>query len=139
MAKGVRHNQVKKGSEKQFHRIKRCKTKAKKKFAQQQRKLVATQIMALDEKMSKKQEKKLAKKLKKVATKKGMDVDVDAVEEEEEVLPAATTTTPEQTTEISADNVDVNNPVPVPASLTTTTATTTTDTVEGDQEEEMTY
>jgi len=137
MAKGVRHNQVKKGSEKQFHRIKRCKTKAKKKFAQQQRKLVATQMMALDEKMSKKQEKKLAKKLKKAATKKGMDLDVDAVEEEEEVLPAVTTTTPEQLTEISAgaDNVDVNTTVLAPASLTTTT----TDTVEGDQEEEMTY
>jgi len=138
MAKGVRHNQVKKGSEKQFHRIKRCKTKAKKKFAQQQRKLVATQIMALDEKMSKKQEKKLAKKLKKVATKKGMDVDVDVVEEGEEVLPTVTTTTPGQTTEISAgaDNVDVNTTVPAPASLATATAG---DTVEGDQEEEMTY
>jgi len=131
MAKGVRHNQVKKGSEKQFHRIKRCKTKAKKKFAQQQRKLVATQIMALDEKMSKKQEKKLAKKLKKVATKKGMDVDVDAVEEEEEVLPTVTTTT-----EISAGADNVNTTVPAPASLATATAG---DTVEGDQEEEMTY
>merc|ERR1711936_1129514 len=128
-AKGVRHNQVKKGSEKQFHRIKRCKTKAKKKFAQQQRKLVATQMMALDEKMSKKQEKKLAKKLKKAATKKGMDVDVDAVEEEHEVLPTVRTTTPEQITEMSADNK-----VPVPAPLSTTTTTTTTaDALEGDQ------
>merc|ERR1711962_1008533 len=98
MAKGIRHGQVKKGSQKAFHKIKRSKNKmkAKKAFADQQKKIVAAQMMALDAKMSKKQEKKVARKLKKASTKKGMDVE-DVVTEEVSVLGDITSETTEDT------------------------------------------
>merc|ERR1712126_79091 len=99
MAKGIRHNQVKRGSQKAFHKIKRSKNKmkAKKVFADQQKKIVAAQMMALDAKMSKKQEKKVARKLKKASLKKGMDVE-DVVTEGVSVLGDITSETADEAT-----------------------------------------
>merc|ERR1711962_360561 len=106
MAKGIRHNQVKKGSQKAFHKIKRSKNKmkAKKAFADQQKKIVAAQMMALDAKLSKKQEKKVARKLKKATMKKGMDVEDVVTEEVTDITSEATEDTNVDDTTTSVNN-----------------------------------
>merc|ERR1719436_829275 len=78
--------------------------KAKKVFADQQKKIVAAQMMALDAKMSKKQEKKVARKLKKASMKKGMDVE-DVVTEDVSVLGDITSETTEDTNVDETTNI----------------------------------
>lgn len=117
MAKGIRHNKVRTASQKQFHRIKRNKSKAKKNFAKQQKKLVSMHLDLLDEKVTKKHEKKMRQKESKKAKKlRIMDIenvgeDVLAETVNNENIPASTTEKNDEVTKDKEENTDKDGDV----------------------------